>query len=380
MALEEEGLENLLEEEGEEGEVEKGEEEEEGEGEEKEEEGEEEGEEKEEKEEEEPGFEELEGGELTGESANVDLSKLNKEFPGILKKYPELRETVERELQFRELFPKLGDASDSLRRSKALTDLNREIFQDGSIGNLLKTVKGQDSESLGRIARSLPDELFKLDKPAYYEVAQPIINEAIASFAERLQKNPDENIRKVGKNFISAMAKFINGDKLPDTAEQKEKDLEARDRKYVNARASEANEYVGGKVIQTLEKNLESKLTGLSDYMKRSVKRDILQRVDEVLQQDSVFQSKRGGLWKAAQEANFAQSSLDTIVRAMLTQVKGILPRLRAEVLEKAGAKPSGKKVRKQVVSSKRETSVNKKKEFTTKDYDQYSDEEILAL
>ena len=273
----------------------------------------------------------------------------------------------------------MGDASDSLRRSKALVDLNREVFQDGSIANFLQTVKEQDSESLNRIARNLPDELFKLDKEVYYKVSQPIVNEAMAAFAERLEKNPDENIRKMGKNFVSAMAKFINGDTLPDTSGQKEKDLEERDRKYSTARSKDANNYVGEKVIQTLEKNLESKLTGLSDYIKQSVKRDVLQRVDEVLGQDSVFQSKRGELWRAAREANFAQTSLDTIVKAMLMQVKGILPRLRAEVLEKAGEKPIPKKVKKKVVSSKGKAP-SKKGTFTPKDYDKYSDEEILGL
>ena len=376
-------LEDLLEEEEEEVEVEKKEEveEEEEEKEEVEEEEEEveEKEAKEEEEEEEPGFENLEG-ELTGESANVDLSKLNKKFPGILKDHPELRETVERELQFRELFPKLGDASDSLRQSKVLKDLNKEIFQDGSIGNLLKTVKDQDSEALNRIARSLPDELYKLDNKVYGQLSLPIINEAILAFSEKIEKNSDEEIRKIGKNFISAMAKFINGNKSPDNTEQKEKDLDEKNRKYTNARSEEANTYVGEKVIQTLDKNLDSKITGLSDYMKQSVKRDILQKVDEVMRSDSVFQSKRGELWRVAADANFAQSSLDTIVRAMLTQVKGVLPRLRAEVLENAGAKPTVvRKEKKKVVSSKEKIS-SRKKGFTPKDYDKYSDEEILGL
>ena len=337
-----------------------------------------EGEKKEEKEEDEAGFEEVE--ELSGESASVDLSKLNKEFPGILKKYPELRETVERELQFRELFPKLGDASDSLRQSKTLKDLNKEIFQDGSLGNLLQTVKKQDSDSLNRIARSLPDELYKLDKQVYYQVAQPIVNEAIAAFAERVKKNPDEKIRDLGKNFVSAMAKFINGENLPDTAAQKEKDVEEKEKRYLNSKAEDANNYVGGKVIQALEKNLESKLADLSDFMKQSVKKEVLQKVDDVLRQDSVFQAKRGELWAVAKGANFAQSSLDTIVRSMLTQVKGILPRLRAEVLEKAGAKPTEKKVKKRIVVSSKEKPPSNKKEFAPKDYSKYSDEEILAL
>ena len=375
LVEEEEEL-SLGEEEGEEEEVE--EEKEEEKKEEKEDEQEEGEEEEEEGEEEEPGLEEES---LAAAEENVDLSAINKNFPGVLKKHPEIREAIDRDLQYRELFPKLGDASDALRRSNALEELNKEIFQEGSVENLFSTIHKQDKDSLSQIARNIPNELFKLDKEVYFSLAQPVVNEAIAAFAERLQQNPDKNIQKIGKNFTAAMVKFINGDRIPDPSEDRLKDIEKRDKRYLQSKANEANDYVGGKVESAIEKNLNAKLGNLNEFTQRGVKREILERIDAVLSQDSVFQSKRGQLWKAAQESGFAQPQLNTIVKAMLGQVKGILPRIRAEVLEKAEVKsqPTRRK-RKVVGSDSARSGEGKTKGLSSEDYSKMTDEQILAM
>ena len=335
-------------------------------------------EEEEEGEEEEPGLEEES---LEAAEENVDLSAINKNFPGVLKKHPEIREAIDRDLQYRELFPKLGDASDALRRSNALEELNKEIFQEGSVENLFSTIHKQDKDSLSQIARNIPNELFKLDKEVYFSLAQPVVNEAIAAFAERLQQNPDKNIQKIGKNFTAAMVKFINGDRIPDPSEDRLKDIEKRDKRYLQSKANEANDYVGGKVESAIEKNLNAKLGNLNEFTQRGVKREILERIDAVLSQDSVFQSKRGQLWKAAQESGFAQPQLNTIVKAMLGQVKGILPRIRAEVLEKAEVKSAPvRKKRKIVGSDSARSGEGKTKGLSSEDYSKMTDEQILAM
>ena len=324
--------------------------------------------------EDEPGLDAIETGE-----ENVDLSTINKNFPGVLKKHPEIREAIDRDLQYRELFPKLGDASDALRRSNSLQDLNKEIFQEGSVEKLFSIIHREDKDSLSRIARNIPNELFKLDKEVYFSLAQPVVNEAIAAFAERLQRNPDKNIQKIGQNFTAAMAKFINGDKIPDPAEDKLKDIENRDRKYQVSKVREADKYVGSKVTAAIEKNLNAKLGKLNEFTQESVKNEVLNRVGEVLSQDSVFQSKRGSLWVSAKEAGFSDTSLNTIVKAMLGQVKGILPRIRAEVLEKAEVKLTPVRKKRKVVGSASRGGPGKTR-GTSIDYDKMSDEDILAM
>ena len=331
------------------------------------------------KDEDEPGLDDEPG--LAAAEENVDLSAINKNFPGVLKKHPEIREAIDRDLQYRELFPKLGDASDALRRSNALEELNKEIFQEGSVENLFSTIHKQDKDSLSQIARNIPNELFKLDKEVYFSLAQPVVNEAIAAFAERLQQNPDKNIQKIGKNFTAAMVKFINGDRIPDPSEDRLKDIEKRDKRYLQSKANEANDYVGGKVESAIEKNLNAKLGNLNEFTQRGVKREILERIDAVLSQDSVFQSKRGQLWKAAQESGFAQPQLNTIVKAMLGQVKGILPRIRAEVLEKAEVKSQPTRRKRRVTGSDSARSgEGKTKGLSSEDYSKMTDEQILAM
>lgn len=335
-------------------------------------------EEGEKEEEEEPGFEGLEQSAEGTSDPSIDLSAVSKNFPGLLKQHPEIKELVDRDMQYRELFPKLGQASDALRQSKALQDLNREVFQDGSLQNLLTTIHTQDKASLARVARALPEQLFNIDKQAYIETAKPIINEALGAFVERLDKNPDQKIRRMGRNFVSAMAKFVNGGNLPDPGQQKVQDIEERDRRYFASRAQDANNYVGGKVVQTISKNLQSKLSHLDEFTRTSAEKAILERIDEVFRQDSVFQSKRSQMWRAAQEANFSTNSLDAIARAMLTHVKDVLPRVRGEILNKVGS-PTAKRNKRSVVPRK-DSTTGKSKGFSSEDYDKYTDEQILAM
>jgi hypothetical protein len=138
----------------------------------------------------------------------------------------------------------------------------------------------------------------------------------------------------------------------------KESELTEREKAFaqrqIDTAMSEVNTRVNNIIKSAIDNNIDPK-GSMTEYVKRNASRDALEKITNLIERDTRFQTIVDKLWEKSAKANFSKESQDEIRRAFLSKAKSLL----APVLKSArneALKGMGKRVREDKDDEEQET------------------------
>lgn len=287
-------------------------------------------------------------------------SEINKKFPGVFKEFPQLRSALFLAPKYQEIFPDPEAAREAANKSQEYDEMEAEIVGKGDAGYLLNTLAENNPKALKAVVESFGEALRKAAPEQYTTLTTPIIEELLAVASAHAQKTNNKNLHLAARHLANFV--FANGGDIPDPSRrvkpgpsEAEKQLEEERASYAKRELDRALADIGKEASPELNRIISDKLTGLSDFEKRALIREVREEVDTRLNADKAFQNVMAGLWRRAAASGYSDASKSRIKRAWLDRARAIAPSVRNRLREEAlGAKDPGREKRKDGDQKKR--------------------------
>lgn len=268
------------------------------------------------------------------------IGAIKKNFPEFFKKHPEMAECILRERHFTEIHPTIEMAKQAAINSERYENISAKLV-NGEAEALLDAL-GDNSEPL--VANFLPS-LYKKNPAKFREITAPIFQTALRNAAEA--KKDDGTPWEDMQNAADYIAHFMFGKTVknlptvqvnPEVAkiqnERAQEKQQQAEQVFKSAISSVAGSVEG--VIESLNKKaLEP--AKLADNRFKKVNNEVLDKVQELVSGDIAHSKYMAQLWASAKRDNYSNLSVGKIKNAMLSRVKQLLPKARAEVLKDYG-------------------------------------------
>jgi len=306
-------------------------------------------EEVEEVEEEEPEEKEEEKEEEQEDSEEVEAlvddnlyQKLKKESPDLLKKIPELRSVIFREMKYTEIFPSINDARDASEALNVLGSFESNI-KSGESKKFLESVKDLGDDSFDNFLSGFTESLYSLSKDKYIEFMAPEFKRMLKSAA----KHTDERIANAAANIHYFLFENTNFDEEVGLKSQKKdsrfEELDKREKeiqeRQFNSFRNDVHETASKRLMHRIEKPLAD--MGLPPIQVKLYAKEIFQRVNDVITKDTRHMSNINRLWDKAGKDGYTTAGKDSIISTFLSRASVLIPTMRSKVLSEA--KVSGK-------------------------------------
>jgi hypothetical protein len=278
-----------------------------------------------------------------------DLAKsVKKVAPDLFKKVPGLREALERDKQFGEVFSSPDEARLAARNSGYLSALYNDIAS-GDVdrtGNFLKAIESTDKTAFEDFSHTILDSIGKLNPQLYGEVMlKPMKKALMAMYADALRTG-NKNMAAVAIHahnywFDTQDIKAPLEDRKPNKVSKEQEEWEKEKQQYEGTKAQEFRGAITEVVNHSMKLSITKELDGikLDDYQKRNIIRDIFSGVDEVLGSDRRYLGGIVSLFDQAKSSKYSPDWKSRIVKAYLQRARQALPAIRNKVLREAGIK-----------------------------------------
>lgn len=283
-------------------------------------------------------------------------AEILKAYPDIFKKFPFFEGALRREQQFSEILGSVDDAKELVEKAKDYDSFSESLMK-GDLTDVLKTVKENDPNAFGTAVDNILPTLSKVDNSAYTWLIGDVIRRSIISCVQESDRLGAES--EEGKNLRAAAALFhkfmfgnTNLEKPSKFSGKKEDDKQVVDeRNKLNEERAEilVDRYednlttITDRVENTLRSTISEHIDPkdlMSPYVKKNAVGDAIDKLDELINEDTRFKSYIDRLWENAFDKNFDADSMKKIRSAFLGKAKTLLPSvirtIRAEAL-KAG-------------------------------------------
>jgi hypothetical protein len=284
--------------------------------------------------------------------ADLDASDLAKNVkklaPDLFKKIPGLREALERDKAFGEVFSTVEEAQDASKNSGFLSAMYNDIAS-GDVkrtGNFLKAVQNTSKEAFEDFSHTVLDSIGELSPQLYGEVMLKPMKRALMAMYSDALKSGNRNLAAVA---IHAHNYWFETQDIKAPLEErkkatKTKEQEAWEKEKEQYEGTKAQEFRGGiteVVNHSMKLSITKELDGIKmdDYQKRNIIRDIFAGVDEVLGSDKRYLGGIQSLFDQAKSSKYSPDWKSRIVKAYLQRARQALPAIRNKVLREAGIK-----------------------------------------
>jgi len=288
----------------------------------------------------------------SGDSSDLDASDLAKNVkklaPELFKKIPGLREALERDKAFGEVFSTVEEAKDAHKNSGFLSAMYNDIAS-GDVdrtANFIKAVKNTSAEAFEDFSHTILESIGKVDPQLYGEVMLKPMKRAIMAMYSDALKSGNRNLAAVA---IHAHNYWFDTQDIKAPLEErkkatKTKEQEAWEKEKQEYEGTKAQEFRGGiteVVNHSMKLSITKELDGIKmdDYQKRNIIRDIFAGVDEVLGTDKRYLGGIQSLFDQAKSSKYSPDWKSRIVKAYLQRARQALPAIRNKVLKEAGIK-----------------------------------------
>ena len=278
-----------------------------------------------------------------------DLAKaVKKAAPDLFKKVPGLREALEKEKEFSEVFNNAEEAKVAARNSGYLAALYNDIAS-GDVertGNFLKAIKTTNEEAFVDFSHTILESIGKINPQLYGEVMlKPMKKALMAMYADAL-KTGNKNLAAVAIHahnywFETQDIKAPLEERKKATKTKEQEDWEKEKQEFETTKLTEFRSGITEVVNHSMKLSITKELDGikLDDYQRRNIIRDIFQGVDEVLGSDKRYLGGIQSLFDQAKSAKYNPEWKSRIVKAYLQRARQALPAIRNRVLREAGIK-----------------------------------------
>jgi hypothetical protein len=268
-------------------------------------------------------------------------------YPDIFKDFPFLENSYYRERAFTEIFPAVQDAKLAAEKAQTLDTYEAEIM-GGSTESLLRAVKEGDGEAFNKVVDNYLTNLHKIDEGAYYHTIGNVIKHTIMSMVRDAKEAGNDDLlgaADILNQYIFATKTFTPPQRLSRQENtQKDDEVSEREKQFVERQFKTAESSVNANVNKVLRATVEKYIDpngSMTDYVKRNAVREALEDLENIIGQDSRFQSVKDRLWEKAFELEFDGDSTDKIEKAYLSKAKtllaGIIKKHRNEALKGLG-------------------------------------------
>lgn len=282
------------------------------------------------------------------------LAEVNKEFPELFKKFPDLRSMYFREAKYVEIFPTVEDAKVAKEELDGLTSL-QEHLQSGTTEGataVLGAIKELGENNLSNFAINFLPTLKKSDPEAYYSAIAPEtvawvrnLYQAGARLGPEAGKNL-MNAAKVASLFYFEDMEVATGQKnvkLPEikteTSDKKDDGVNKERAAFLKERHDalfiDIGEDYSSQLGAFIAEGLDSDGV-ITPRVKEWIVRDVIARIDKVLASDRGHRSQMEAMWKKAASDKYGRNWKDRILSAALSRAKTIVPTIRARAKAEA--------------------------------------------
>lgn len=360
----------------------------------------EEGEEEEETEDEEDEEDDSKEDDKEDKETDANLYKsLKKKHPQIFKDFPELRSVIAKEHQYSQIFDTPADAKKADTRSGILDAVAKDIVSGTEEGadRFFKTVNNLSESALKDFGHTILPAIAKLNPELYGEV---LLN----PFRRAMQHYYIDAHKAGNKDLVSAIEtvhELIADRKITDPLDEvgkpvKSKEAEELEKEKANFKTQRFRDFHGdaidaaGHSLRNIIKKSLLEVKGdnekpLSDFLRRTISKEIFDGVDKVMQSDEKHLKTIRSLYKQAESAGYNSDWKGRIISAYLSRAKQALAGVKSKALREAGLKSS--EIKKEVRRLSPETSSRKSSSSTNKgegidwnkvDYSKTTDRDIL--
>jgi hypothetical protein len=284
-----------------------------------------------------------------GALTQSDLTKaVKKAAPDLFKKIPGLREALERDKQFGEVFNTPEEAKQAAQNSYYLAAMYKDI-SSGDVektGNFLKALKNTNEESFEDFSHTILDSIGKINPQLYGEVMLKPMKRALMAMYHDALKTNNKNLAAVAIHahqywFETQDIKAPLEDRKKATKTKEQEAWEKEKQEYEGTKAQEFKGGITEVVNHSMKLSITKELDGikLDDYQKRNIIRDIFLGVDEVLGSDKRYLGGINSLFDQAKSSKYSPDWKSRIVKAYLQRARQALPAIRNRVLREAGIK-----------------------------------------
>lgn len=301
-----------------------------------------------EEEEEEP-LEEPEDDEAIEEVARTSFANINKDFPGLFKKYPDLRNVIGREQRFSTIYGTVEEAEEAASKAQAIDYIDTAIDS----GDFQTVISSMGEGTLVDFADSVLPTLMRMNENLYGRAIAPVIAQTLRSALKNAEKVGGE-LGKNQANAVKVLAQFIFGQQeipaynfkqLKDaTVSKKELELNQREHsiEYTAYKQFEDSVHSSAKsfVRKEIEKGLDPK-GEMAEFTREALVREIERELGQTLAGNENFQSQNNALWARARKTGYSKDARTRIIAAYLGRVRAVLGPIR----QKARARALGRRL-----------------------------------
>ena len=260
------------------------------------------------------------------------VKALKEAYPDIFKKFPSLKDSYFREIEFTRIFPSVEDAREAVQENEAFSGLSDSALE-GDPSPLLESLEKTDKKAFEVFNLSYLPTLYKRDQQMYQAVVLPVIENLFRS----AYKSSNEDTRKAAVE----LAKFIFDDdgeaiaqgkktlsKVKDVLDEQKKVRDARDQNI-----SKQFQTAYGDVSAKIGKNLESMILkdfdpnkAYSPFVRKQLAAKVAERIFKQLESDEGHKSVMANRWKKAKQNGYTNEDRSKIVSTFLARAKSLIP------------------------------------------------------
>ncbi len=284
--------------------------------------------------------------------------------PKLLKKFPGLRDTFFRELEFSKRFPTVEDADEVLEKLTGLQEVEQRIIK-GDPKDFLDILGNFDVNVQRKFVSGFLPSLYNTNKSAFAAITQPVLKNVLRAAIQQGKQHGNENLQ----NSAMHLHEFIFGDVdiekgVPNPQEASENrvdpdraEFEKERANFLQTRHREFAESVVGYSSRNVNKVIEESIPeGASSFESENFGDKVRKKLATVLQEDTAHLSVMRRITGQAEKAGFTKEFKDRAGSALLSRAKVALPAIIKEVRSEflRGKKQSPNPVKRATASNSR--------------------------
>lgn len=321
------------------------------------------------------------------------FSEINKEFPELIKKFPQFREIYFREQAFSGVFATVEEAKEATDKAEALDFFDGKLAKEGDIAPLFGNLP---DEAMAKIASDVLPALASRSSDLYVQATAPMLKSVLVRTAAAAEKNGNEDLYNSVihlhnhlfetpdlKAEIKGLAKPTQQEPSAREQQLEERERASNERDYGNFTSS-VQSTTNKLILKDLEKTFDPNKV-LTDRVRNGLIRDIVEEVDEEISSDSQHMKRAQKLLKQAASKGFPNEYKTRLISAYLGAFRALVgpvrQRIRSEALGKlkdTGTKKKGKKLVPGGTAAKKEAAASGNIKPEDIDWSKTSDEDFL--
>jgi hypothetical protein len=278
------------------------------------------------------------------------LKSVEEAFPGLLKKFPSLRDMYFREAEYSKIFPTIDDAKEANENNTAFNSIRDDVF-NGNGSKFFTAIKEVEPKNLERFSQTILSTLFQTHPQAFWNAANPLVEDIARNMFAKGTKEGNESLQNAAR-YLSDY--FFGNTEIAEGKKTSIVKIEGPDPKINEEREKFENErhtaFRGG-IETSVRSNLVKLIEGVdpktgksrldpdgifSPFIKNTILDKVIEDLGAQLTADKDHIRFMDSLWAKAKRNGRTDEDKARIMSAYLARAKSLIPTLRSKYVSEA--------------------------------------------